>query len=179
MASPLNEDIPTNRTFDLIDNVRVLDPATFEAQAATADGLVVRCPEHGEKRKVKAEPCFPVTDWGCFVVFTDEEGEELGVIEDIRALEPSSREAVAHELDNRHFLPVITRVINISREFHMPIWEVETDRGPRTFTCKGRRSAQRMGSGRFYVRDADGNGYLIPDVQELDAVSRRLIETNT
>jgi len=165
-------------TFHLMDCVHVLDPTTLEAVQTPADGLVVRCPEHGETTNVSVEPCFPVTDWGRFVVFTGENGNELGVLEDIRELAGDSQNAVARELDDQHFLPVITKVLAISREFHIPIWEVVTDRGARTFALKGRHSAQRMGSGRFYIRDAEGNGYLITDVKKLDPLSRRFIETN-
>ena len=164
--------------FHLMDCVHVLDPTTFEVVQTPADGLVVRCPEHGETTNVSVEPCFPVTDWGRFLVFTGEDGNELGVLEDIRELADDSQNAVARELNDQHLLPVITKVVAISHEFHIPIWEVVTDRGARTFTLNGRHAAQRMGSGRLYIRDAEGNGYVIPDVEELDIVSRRLIDTN-
>ena len=179
MSPAKDKDSTTNQTFELTDGLRVFDPHSFEAELTLADGLVVRCPELGERTSVSVVPCYPITDWGRFISFTDEDGEELGLIEDIRALAPGSKDAVARALDEQHFLPIITRVLSISREFHIPIWEVETDRGTRTFACKGRHAAQRMGSGRFYVRDADGNGYLIPDVSQLDIVSRRLVEINT
>ena len=165
-------------TFRLMDCVHVLDPTTLEVAQTPADGLVVRCPECGERTNVSVEPCFPVTDWGRFVVFTGEDGNELGLLEDIRELAKNSRNAVARELNDQHLRPVITKVVAISREFHIPIWEVVTDRGRRTFALRGRHSAQRMGSGRLYIRDAEGNGYLIPDVKKLDPVSRRLIDTN-
>jgi hypothetical protein len=172
------EEGTAERTFDLMDAVRVLAADTMEVRRSPGEGLTLRCPEHGEKRCVSVEPAFPLTHWGRFIVLRDEDGEELGVIDDLRDLPDGSRRAVEEELSDRHFLPVITRVISISREFHVPIWEVETDRGPRRFACKGRHSAQRMGRGRIYVRDAEGNGYLIPDVKELDRASRQAIDTN-
>jgi hypothetical protein len=165
-------------TYELTDALQVLDPKTFEAVLMPAEGLVVRCPEHGERKRVRAAPCFPVTDWGRYIVFSDEDDNELGIIEDMRDLSAESRRAVAHELDEQHFLPIITRIVSISREFRVPVWVVETDRGERTFSCRGRHAAQRMGGGRYYIRDADGNGYLIPDIGELDVVSRRLIDLN-
>ena len=167
-----------NEALELTDGLQVLEPKTFEAVHMPAEGLMVHCPEHGERKRVRVSPCFPVTDWGRFVIFTDETGNELGIIENINDLAPRSQQAVACELDEQHFLPIIKQVVSISREFHIPVWEVVTDRGERTFACEGRHAAQRMGNGRFYVRDADGNGYLIPNVAELDPVSRRLVELN-
>lgn len=168
-----------DETFHLMDCVHVLDPATLEVEQTPVDGLVVRSPECGRRTNISVEPCFPVTGWGRFLVFTDVDGKELGVLEDIRELADSSRDAVARELNDQHLRPMITKVVSISREFHIPIWEVVTDRGRRTFALKGRHSAQRMGSGRLYIRDAEGNGYLIPDINKLDPTSRRLIDANT
>lgn len=166
------------RTLDLLETLCVLKPDTLEVLQSVGDGLTLRSPECGERKAVSVEPCFPISEYGKYLVFRDEDGCELGILADMKSLPEESRQAVEKELNDQHFIPVITRVISISREFHIPIWEVETDRGRRRFALKGRHNAHRMGQGRIYVRDAEGNGYLIPDLNRLDPVSRQLLETN-
>lgn len=167
------------RTFNLLDTLRVLAPETLEVRQTEADGLTLRCPECGEKTGVLLEPCFPVTQYGKYLAFRDENGEELGILEDMSQLPHESRLAVERELNDQHVLPTITKITAISRDFHIRIWEVETDRGPRRFAVRGRHEAHHMGPARVYVRDAEGNGYLVPDVARLDPASRELIDTNT
>jgi len=167
-----------DRNFDLMATLRVLKPETLEVQQTVADGLTLRCPECGERRGVSVEPCFPISAYGEYLVFRDQEGEELGVLEAVRSVPQVSRQALEKELNDQHLIPIITRVNAISRRFHIPVWEVETDRGPRHLELKGHRDAHRLGRDRIYIRDAEGNGYLISDIRRLDAASRRLIETN-
>jgi len=166
------------QTLKLTETLRLLKPETLEVRRSVGEGLTLRCPECGEKAGVSVEPCFPISDYGKYLVFKDSDGEELGLLPDMASLPEQSRRAVEKELNEQHFIPVITRVISISREFHIPIWDVETNRGRRRFALKGRHSAHRMGRGRIYVRDAEGNGYIIPDVNRLDPASRRIIDTN-
>jgi hypothetical protein len=94
------------------------------------------------------------------------------MLEDMRFLAEEPREALKRELDKQHFVPIITRVKDIYREFKIPIWEVETDRGARRLELKSSRDAYRAGERKIYVRDAEGNPYLIPDYEELDDESR-------
>ena len=60
----------------------------------------------------------------------------------------------------------------------MPRWQVETDRGPRTFEIRSsRRDMRVLSAGRILIRDADGNLYEVPDYRQLDPQSRALVET--
>ena len=175
---PDNEGSAAAQTFDLMDLLHMLDPQTLEVRQSVGHGLTVKCPEHGERTGVSVAPCFPISQYGKYLVLKDEAGEELGVLEDMADLSEGSQEAVARELADQHLLPIIKMVTGISSEFHISTWEVETDRGPRRFALRGRHDAHRLGGGRIYIRDAEGNAYLIPDVAKLDPASRRVIETN-
>jgi len=165
-------------TFDLKRTLTILDPAALEVEQNVGDGLILRGPPFGERRGVRVAPCFPVTQPGRFLVFTGEDGEEIGILENMADLSPAFRGTLAEELAKQHFIPTITAVDAVYREFQIPIWEVRTDRGPRRLELKSRHDCHRLPGGRVYIRDAEGNGYLIPDVGELDSVSRRLIELN-
>ena len=80
-------------------------------------------------------------------------------------------------LEEAYFVPVITRVEAIQVEFRIPRWEVETDRGVRSFEISSMRSdVRQLGNGRILIRDADGNRYEIPDRHKLDAASRALVD---
>ncbi|MFO7958413.1 MAG: DUF1854 domain-containing protein [Candidatus Brocadiia bacterium] len=170
---------PQKGTFDLMETLAMLDTEGLRVERTAGEGLRVKSAELGELEGVTIEPCFPITEFGRYLLLKDGEGQELGILEDMRELDDASMKAVEAELKEQHFIPIITRVNDISREFHIPVWDVETDRGPRRLELKRRRDVHRMRGGRVYIRDAGGNGYLIPDIRELDPASRNLIETNT
>jgi hypothetical protein len=164
------------QTFDLMETLRVLDPKALEVEQTLAEGLTVSCPEFGRREAVAVLPCFPVTQPEHHVILRGSQGEELGLLEEVAHVPEPSRTALRQELAKQHFVPVITRVNAIYREFRIPIWEVETDRGPRRLALKSSHDARRLRGGRIYVRDAEGNGYLIPDYRELDPDSQNLVE---
>jgi hypothetical protein len=160
---------------DLLDTIDPLDPDRLEIEQTVGDGLIVRHPDFGEHSQVRIRPCFPLSRPERFLFFKTEDGEELGLLEDLRCLPEESREALRRELDKQHFIPVIHRVDAIYREFKIPIWEVETDRGHRRLELKSSRDAYHVGEGKVYIRDSEGNPYLIPDYRDLDPASRDLV----
>ncbi len=170
---------PDAGTFDLRDTLSLLDPREMHIERTEGEGLTLRSPEHGEVQGVTIEPCFPITEFGKYLLLRHADGAEMGMLEDMRDLDDDSMQAVETELKQQHFVPIITKVYSISREFHLPVWEVETDRGPRRLELKRRGDVHRLRGGRIYIRDAGGGGYLIPDLSKLDPVSRSLVETNT
>jgi hypothetical protein len=165
-------------TYDLMQTLDILEPTAMSVQRDPAQGLILSVEGRGQWTGVSVEPCYPLTLPGRFLALRDAEDEEIGLLEDIDHLDPESKSAMAEELAKQHFIPVITRVEDIGREFHIPVWQVETDRGPRRLELKARHDARRLPGRRIYVRDAEGNGYLIPNVDELDDASRALIELN-
>jgi hypothetical protein len=166
------------KTYDLMDTLTLLDGSNMEIEQSVADGLVVRAPAFGERVGVSVEPCYPLSRPDRFLVFRDSDGVELGLLEDASSLSRTARDALAVELDKQRFLPVITAVDAIFQEFQIPVWEVETDRGHRRLTLRSAHDAHRLPDNGIYVRDAEGNGYLIPDWTKLDAASQSLLELN-
>jgi hypothetical protein len=155
---------------NLLDPKRLrlyLDP--FEDLTLELEGLL-----HKPVTVVRA---FPVTAGDRFIILKDREGEEIGIIRDASDLDPKSRAALTAELERVYFTPRITCVNDIEEQFHVPKWDVETDRGPRVFEIRSsRRDVRILSGGRILIRDADGNQYEIPDYRKLDPVSRALIE---
>lgn len=170
------ENATESGTVDLLETLTVLDPGTLEIDKDVGEGLILRSPYFEEKTGVTVKAAFPVSRPHRFLCFRNEEGEEIGLLEDADDLPKQYREPLLEELHRQQFLPVITKVDAIYREFAIPIWEVRTDHGPRRLELKSTRDVHRLGGGRIYVRDSEGNGYVIPDVRELDLQSRELIE---
>ena len=127
--------------------------------------------------RVRVKRAFPLTCDDCFIVVQDRQGKEIGSLARLDALDRDSRQAVEDELERAYFSPRIQRIAKVTVANRVPRWEVETDRGPRTFEIySGRRDVRLLGTGRVLVQDADGNRYEIPDYRSLDPASRALVE---
>ena len=95
----------------------------------------------------------------------------------LNALDAESGGVLAAELERTYFRPEITAVHAITEQYHVPTWQVDTDRGPRRFEIRSsRRDIRIMPHCRILIRDADGNHYEIPDYRRLDQASRALVE---
>ena len=129
--------------------------------------------------RVRVKRAFPLTCDDCFIVVQDREGKEIGSLARLDALDRASRQAVEDELERAYFTPRIQRIAKVTVANRVPRWEVETDRGPRTFDIySGRRNSdvRLLGGGRVAIEDADGNRYEIPDYRHLDPASQALVE---
>jgi len=119
---------------------------------------------------------FPLTRTGQMISLRDEEGREIAILDDIRKLDPQSRKIMREELERSYFMPRIVDIIDVREELGVVTWEVETNRGPRTFQVRHvRQNVRRMGRRRFVIKDVDGNRYEISDWSELPAPAVRLI----
>jgi len=122
--------------------------------------------------RVRVVWAFPLSDRQGYVCFIDWNGKEIGMVERLGDLDRDSRRIAREELKRRYFTPVITRINRMRSLFGSVSFDVETDRGPRTFDVKGRRSnIVAIGKGRYLFTDIDGNRYEIPDVSTLDPAS--------
>ena len=75
----------------------------------------------------------------------------------------------------REFVPVVRRILSVSA-VEPSEWRVETDRGPTRFLLNSEDDVCPLDDHRALVTDANGIRYLIPDLRQLDATSRRLLE---
>jgi hypothetical protein len=121
---------------------------------------------------------FPLTQPGSMVSLRDEEGVEIGILEDVRKLEPASCEIMTEELERAYFMPTITDILDIEEELGVVIWEVETDKGPRTFQVRSiRQNVRKMGGRRLVIKDVDGNRYEVADWLKLPPLAQKLIQS--
>ena len=127
--------------------------------------------------RIRISRAFPFTRPSYFIGFYDEEGKELGIVENIDRLDKDSRKALERYFEKAYFVPIIKKVTGVDDRHGVATWYVETDKGERSFDIRGKRESVRTMPGRrIVVEDVDGNKYDIPDYAELDEQSFNLIE---
>jgi hypothetical protein len=118
---------------------------------------------------------FPWSLPGAYISVRNSDNHELVMLRELDELDDASREIAEHELADKTFNPKITRVISHKREFGMTTVQALTDRGPIEFQFNGRNDVRILSPTRGLFRDVDGNTLELPDLNELDAQSRRFI----
>ncbi len=130
--------------------------------------------------QVRLYRCFALSEPMRFISVRDAANTEIGLLRDIRELDPESRKAAEEELNRRYLIPLIVRIYRVRHRFGMMNWEVETDRGFRTFWTRSAPEAiSQPQPHQCLITDADGNKYFIPDISRLDpfglAILRRYL----
>jgi hypothetical protein len=127
-------------------------------------------------KRIKPVRLFPLTARDRMISIFSEDGEEIGIIREMKELDKDSRKALSKELSERYFIPKILRINSIKVEFGVSKWDVETDHGRRQFTVRERNDVQIISANRVLIMDSDGNPYEIPNYLTLDAHSKALLE---
>jgi hypothetical protein len=119
---------------------------------------------------------FPLSDPRRGIAICDAEGRELVWLADLDALPPPLAQQIEEELAKREFVPIIRRILKVSAPVEPSEWEVETDRGRTSFVLNSEDDVHELDAHRALITDAHGIRYLIADIEQLDATSRRLLE---
>jgi hypothetical protein len=160
-------------------DLRILDGSEVTLRLDAQRRLELTLSDGTVYQDVRIAPAFPITRPNRFFYFFDSEGKEIGLLADPRRLDRESRDLLFAQADEAYFMPRITRIIRVEEQMGTGIarWEVETDRGWNAFDVVSRaESVWFVGGNRVVIRDADGNRYLIPDLNALDRRSRRLAD---
>jgi len=128
--------------------------------------------EHVDVRPVR---CFPYSARDEWIAICNAAGRELVCFPSLAVLTEEARRLVAAELTQRTFLPVIHRIVDVTRSADPTLWTVETDHGPTSFLVNGEDDLRRLDAERVLVTDTNGVRYLIPNRHALDAASRRFL----
>ena len=127
--------------------------------------------------RVTIARAFPLSDPGHYIGLRDGKDQDIGMLRSLDGLDADSRALAEEELARRYFLPKILRVNDVKEEFGFTTWDVETDKGPRTFTVRHMRDAvQSLTPTRVLVTDSDGNRWEFPDVRQLDDKSYGIMQ---
>jgi len=153
-----------------------------EARITENDGILVDVEFFGSGEKLTGlEPrrLFPVSGLDKYITLLDSEGAERAIVRDISRLLPESRKVLEDSLQEYYMIPRILRFVKMSENFKIWMWTVETDRGEYTFEVRDHiNSVRELFDGRVLIKDASDNRYEIPNINALDARSKRMILPN-
>ena len=159
------------------DDLIFLDADTISIQRNAFGELVIQLPDGNTHTKVEPIRSFPVSETTRYIALIDNEGEEIGIIEDMRNLPAKSREILAEELQKRYFMPKITKINSIEGQYGVTHWNVETSQGDVEFGMRTRYDIVTFENGRVLIKDADGNRFEIENYEKLDPKSYALLQT--
>lgn len=143
----------------------------FLAAKITKNGETVDC------GRVILHRLFPFSELYTNISVQNPDGEEVGLIADVNSYPSDVAEMLRKEIDERYFVPTILAIDDLKERFGISTWKVRTDVGDITFSVRDTyRSMTFSGNGTIYILDADGNRYVIDDVNKLDSKSYRKIE---
>jgi hypothetical protein len=83
---------------------------------------------------------------------------------------------IQEELNQREFIPEISRIRAVSTFATPSIWEVETNRGLTSLVLKGEDDIRRIDLNSLLISDGNGIQFLVRDIQKLDRHSRRFLD---
>lgn len=150
-----------------------LEPSRLHVEVAPNGTL--RAVIEGERcgRNVVVLRAFPLSAPQDHIVLRDGAGKELGVLESLSVVDERTRGLLQDALDRQYFLPRILKINSLRERFGSAVWGVETDRGPITISSANIIDAlTELGSGRYLLRDSEGNRYEIRDVENMDEESQ-------
>ena len=148
----------------------------FELTVDEKGRLVLHRPGQDDVADVRVRRAFPWSHPHEHISIRSAEGKELILIESLASLSAKQREAVEQRLQASSFVPRIKRVDEVDVRFGYQQWKVQTDRGPAEFRVQEREDIRFLADGRFSLKDADGNVYEMPALDQLDEHSRRAVE---
>lgn len=119
---------------------------------------------------------FPISNPEQSIAIVDREGHELVWLDDLSQVSVENRVLIDEELAAREFMPVLTKINDVSTFATPSTWSVETSRGATQFILRGEDDIRRINKTMFLVSDNHGVQYLIQDIQSLDKHSRRLLD---
>ncbi len=125
---------------------------------------------------VRVVRCLPLTKPDSFLSLQDEEGEEIGLLEETSRLEPESRRLLVEELQLSYLKARVQGVRRITPRQGLMSWELETELGPRTVYIRDRSDIRAMPDGYTVLTDVHGAKYVLPPLDELDERSRAFVE---
>jgi hypothetical protein len=148
----------------------------FELIEEESGLLTLRRPGNDDAKDVRLRRAFPWSGPDRFISIRSSEGKELLMIDDLSAVEAPLRATIGRWLASNRFIPRIERILSLDSRFGYQQWKVQTDRGEIEFRVQEREDVQFLPDGRFRVKDADGNVYELPKLDELDESSRKVLE---
>ena len=154
-----------------------VDPARIRLFREPPWALRLTIEEDRSYLKVKVVRAAPLSHPDRYISFLDSKDEEICMVDDLRQLEPQTRQIAVQELVRRYLTAVVERIHSVRNELGTSYWDVDTSRGRREFVIQNvAENAQWLGPRRLLLVDVDGNRFEIPDLDDLDKKSQGFVE---
>lgn len=152
-------------------------PAEAVSFSRSAGGLLQGVIEGKAYEEIKLYRTHPFTYPSSYLSIRTTKDEELGIIEQLDALDEESRRELEQELNYRYFLPQVTRIDSIKRKTDLWIWELQTNLGPTRITMRNlHEHIQLPEPQRMILTDINGKRCEIQNWTSLDAHSRKQLK---
>jgi len=149
-------------------------PVVEKAAVNTAGQLVVHLRGRSEPIvDVRAARCFPWSTPENYISLRDSAGKEIVLLESLVELDAATREVIERELADKVFNPKIRHIVSYKSDLGVTEITADTDRGQVTFHVRSRDDVRMLSAKRALFHDADGNTYELPDLDAIDAQSRK------
>jgi hypothetical protein len=122
-------------------------------------------------RRIQVARAFPLSKPNQYIGLRDAADKDVGMLATLDGLDAESRSIIDEELNRRYFLPIIQHVHTVKEEYGITTWDVDTDKGRRTFMVQNLRESvwEMVPNQRAIITDKDGLRYEFPDLTGLDA----------
>lgn len=146
---------------------------TLKARVKNDEGVE----EEKEYDRIFLHRAFPYDKPLEYISVLDRDSNEIGLIRDVMTLSEPIRTRVMDELRQKYYCPVIKSILSVRERYGYAYFRVLCEEGELSFTVQDvYRSMLKIGDGRIFISDIDGNRYEIPNIYELDRASYRRIE---
>jgi len=153
------------------DEVKIFRGTFNLMHVMTSDGTLYR--------GVYAIRAFPVRcpDKFIFLFYYDENDrvQEIGMIEDLNMFSEEHRQMILDAMRKQYFAYMIEAIYSIKLEFGILHFEVETDKGPKTFYMRwaSYRTLDFGEKGKILL-DIFDDRYILPDIEKLTRAEQDL-----
>ena len=147
-------------------------PTEFDIIDNDLGQLVLRRPGEEDVIDVRPRQAFPWTAEGTMISIRNASGKEVLLIDRLTDVPGEARERIERWMTANSFQPRIMHVERVNTDFGVQRWTVTTDRGPVEFRVQEKEDIRFLHDGRFNIKDTDGNVYVMPALDDLDAKSR-------
>ena len=151
------------------DNCKITQTDLYLIKLEMSDGTV--------HENLEARRLFPHTNLDNYITIIDEKENEIAFIKNINDIDKESRQAILTCFKAFYMIPKISEIVSVQDKFGALKLTVMTERGLIEFRIRNRHSDIKMlrGTRRVLVRDANDNRYEIPNFDELDKRSQKLL----
>ena len=150
--------------------------ADFQLHRDTFGRLTLIDSEGTAHAGVTTVRAFPISSPEDGIAIVDPYGHELAWIDRVDDLPADLRTLVEGELASREFMPIISRIVDVSGHATPNTWKVVTNHGDTQFVLKGEEDIRRLGIQGLLIADSHGIHFLIRDRYALDAHSRKILD---